>query len=591
MYTCVKSYAFDMVACNHHANVEKETKTGGFHMKKVSCILLAALLMLLCSVAMAECAHDFSGDIVFVDGATCATSCTLCGEPDPEAEQPHFVFCTTGTACVYCKAPLAELTSYEKWCTGGDRQYDDTYCWEVCTGCGEVTNKTTHFGGYCDSPLGTCNFCGQPCEPEHAWEETVRVESTCKEAGKIVYECANGCGETKEEALPLSDSHETMNETASTNPTCKELGTQTWTCPDCGYEEVTTWGEVGECWFELTHDQNNHWFECAGCGAIDGDKMPHEVSCVTAGKCNYCGATGVTGETSHALTGEWKHDQTSHWMECPDCKEKIMNWEHWAYCNAADTCINCGAAGVTIVVYHDYDEAGKCTICGQTEVIPEHDHVWEVTETVAATCTEFGNEHSECTICGEGSDKQIYPTGHYWIHTTTKNPTCTKEGRHNYECRDCDATSIKKLPATGHTMVLTATGSACSTCGYAEEAALAVTPVENVAVEGENLSADVTLVVDQPQEDVSALLPEAVRADLQQVYMVKLLEKGEAIEPNGSIKVSIQLEEGADLTGKKLMLLTAEGELVEIAYEVVDGKLTFVTEAIGIFVLVDAPAE
>ena len=268
-----------------------------------------------------------------------------------------------------------------------------------------------------------------------------------------------------------------------------------------------------------------------------------------------------------------------------------MNWEHWAYCDAPNACLNCGATGVTIDVYHNYDDAGKCTICGQLKEIPEHDHVWEVTETVAATCTEFGNEHSECTICGEGSDKQIYPTGHYWIHTTTKNPTCTKEGRHNYECRDCDATSIKKLSATGHTMVLTATGSACSTCGYAEEAALAVTPVENVAVEGENLSADVTLVVDQPQEDVSALLPETVRASVQQVYMVKLLEKGEAIEPNGSIKVSIQLEEGADLTGKKLMLLTAEGELVEVAYEVVEGKLTFVTEAIGIFVLVDAPAE
>ena len=389
-------------------------------------------------------------------------------------------------------------------------------------------------------------------------------------------ECAEGCN---------------MKETARTNPTCKEQGTQTWTCPDCGYEEVTTWGIIGECYYELTHDQNNHWSECAGCGTIDGEKMPHEISCVTAGKCTYCGATGVTGEIVHALTGEWKYDQTSHWMECPDCKEKEMNWEHWAYCNAADTCINCGATGVTIDVYHNYDDAGKCTICGQSKVVEEHDHVWEVTETVAATCTEFGYEHSECTICGEGFDKQTYPTGHYWIYTTTKNPTCTKEGHHDYECRDCDATSIKKLPATGHTMVLTATGSACSTCGYAEEAALAVTPVENVAVEGENLSADVTLVVDQPQDDVSALLPETVRADLQQVYMVKLLEKGEAIEPNGSIKVSIQLEEGADLTGKKLMLLTAEGELVEIAYEVVEGKLTFVTEAIGIFVLVDAPAE
>ena len=88
-----------------------------------------------------------------------------------------------------------------------------------------------------------------------------------------------------------------------------------------------------------------------------------------------------------------------------------------------------------------------------------------------------------------------------------------------------------------------------------------------------------------------AELPEDIRASVQQVYVVKLLEKGETIEPNGSIKVAIQLEEGADLTGKKLMLLQANGTSAEIAYEVVEGKLTFVTEAVGTFVLVDATAE
>ncbi len=391
--------------------------------------------------------------------------------------------------------------------------------------------------------------------------------------------------------------HANMVETASTNPTCQELGTQTWTCSDCGYEEVTTWGVAGECWFELCYDQNNHWYGCKGCGAIDGDKMAHEISCVNAGLCNYCGATGVSGEVAHESDGTWQYDNAKCWLDCINCSEKIFEYQHWNFCDSPSACIICGQTGVTISVYHDFDQTtGKCTICGQAEVVEEHDHVWEVSETVAPTCTEFGNEHSVCTICSEGSDKQLYPTGHYWVVTKTVDATAEREGRIEYACRDCDATSLKRLPATGAAEETPAEETAEETAEEAveETAEVAVKAVENVTVEaaeGEALSSDVALIVSEPEEDVSATLPEEIKENVAKVYFVKLTEKGEEITPAGSLKIAIQLEEGADLTGKKLMLVKEDGTLVEIEYEIVEGKLVFVTDAIGTFVLVDAPAE
>ena len=37
------------------------------------------------------------------------------------------------------------------------------------------------------------------------------------------------------------------------------------------------------------------------------------------------------------------------------------------------------------------------------------------------------------------------------------------------------------------------------------------------------------------------------------------------------------------------MLLREDGTLVEVEYEIVDGQLVFITEELGMFVLVDAP--
>lgn len=744
-------------------------------MKKVCCFILCALLMLVAASAMADCAtdgHSFDHfDRQYVDGTKCMMVCSVCGETDPSDTIPHCVMCTTGTECVYCGTAVAQLTSYEKWCSGGERLSDATHCWEVCEYCGEEIYKTEHdfpcnrpeTCSLCGAPNTTgevthwfvnqeydethcwhtcgncgvanertphwapctkgtamCEGCGQPCEMTHQWEHTSQVMGNCVEGTKNTFVCAD-CGEEKTETEPSTgecwfelaydadkhwfyctgcglvkeeqphyescdsetpntcylceqpcepnhpnrtyttlvfpsciaegtsqvtcnycgeqwtevmniqpENHFNMEEIAVTFPNCKEDGSRTLKCLDCGAEVVESMGTDGGCWYVFVNKGDTHVLMCEGCGAVDSEDV-HYISCTGGSTCMYCGATGVSGDVAHNVPGDAQGDANSHWWECVDCNEKVWAGEHHAFCDMDTTvCMSCGKTDVNIVVYHGIDEDDLVTTatehwwacpqckadvyrgvhedldgtgicyCGEPVPAEEHDHEPVAKIVVAATCTEFGLEQSVCAICGEVlADKELYPTGHNWAVSKTVDATCEQDGRINYACENCDATSLKKLPATGHTLV----DGVCA-CGYAEEvpaaqeteeaAEIAVKPVENVTVEaaeGEALSSDVALIVNEPEEDVTETLPEAVRETVKKVYYVTLTEKGEAIEPAGSLKVSIQLEEGADLTNQKLMLIKEDGTLVEIAYEVIEGKLVFVTDAIGTFVLVDAPAE
>lgn len=57
------------------------------------------------------------------------------------------------------------------------------------------------------------------------------------------------------------------------------------------------------------------------------------------------------------------------------------------------------------------------------------------------------------------------------------------------------------------------------------------------------------------------------------------------------MKVAIPMTEDeiTAMEGKTLMMLTEDGELIEVVWEIVDGKLVIVTDALGMFVLTDKP--
>jgi len=74
---------------------------------------------------------------------------------------------------------------------------------------------------------------------DEEWTESERVESTCTEAGYVVY--TNASGEEKTEELPLAE-HQYV-ETSRTAATCTETGSINYTCEVCGdtySEEIPT---------------------------------------------------------------------------------------------------------------------------------------------------------------------------------------------------------------------------------------------------------------------------------------------------------------------------------------------------------------
>ena len=554
-------------------------------------------------------------------------ACTGCGEVTQE-KSDHMIPCDKPGTCKFCK--VTGLTGEgQHWFM--EQGYDAKQHWYICEACGEKGQVSDHYLP-CDSDAGVCQHCGYACEPtSHAsvtgtWQEY----STCAKTGVMLFTCDN-CGVQWSEDMPADPDFHDSEEIAYVLPNCKEEGYQIWKCKDCGFEEKQTFGEAGECSYEFENAGATHKYVCTGCGKVDFEE-PHYISCKGGSTCAYCGATGVSGEVSH-YTGEAEYDANGHWFICLDCGEKLWADVHWTLCDMSKTeCINCAYTGSNIAVdhYFNYDDVkydaakhwwvctkcsetcyaeahfdseskptGKCVICSQLIPSEEHECAGKAVTVTAATCTGFGLEQTVCDTCGKViAEKQLLPTGHYWLVTKTIDATADKEGRIEYACRDCDAGSLKRLPATGVAEEAPAEEAPAEEVAEATEetAEVPVKAIENVTVEaaeGEALSSDVALIVNEPETDadVAAILPEEIKETVAKVYFVKLTEKGEEIEVAGSLKIAIELEEGADLTGKKLMLLKEDGTLVEIEYEVVEGKLVFVTDAVGTFVLVDAPAE
>ena len=179
-------------------------------------------------------------------------------------------------------------------------------------------------------------------------------------------------------------------------------------------------------------DESNHWHECKKCGQkpdsaahkYDDDSdtdcnicgytrviiPPHTHSltlvpavpatCVSAGniayyRCAECrqmfrddgGAEPVTeaevklSPLGHTPSGDWSHDESSHWHECQN---------------------NCGVKlDLAAHVYSDENDR-DCNTCGYIRVItPSHTHSLTLVPAVPATCASAGNiEHYRCTVCG-----------------------------------------------------------------------------------------------------------------------------------------------------------------------------------------------
>ncbi len=97
---------------------------------------------------------------------------------------------------------------------------------------------------------------------------------------------------------------------------------------------------------------------------------------------------------------------------------------------------------------------------------PSHVHEFVLTETVAATCENYGYNIYACA-CGKQDiplDEQVEPYGHSYSAGSVISATCTEDGCTKYVCSRCGDVDLRNVtPATGHNYQLAE--SVTSTCG------------------------------------------------------------------------------------------------------------------------------
>ena len=100
-----------------------------------------------------------------------------------------------------------------------------------------------------------------------------------------------------------------------------------------------------------------------------------------------------------------------------------------------------------------HEECSRCHVTGATETIALAEHTSDMFKHVdEPTCTEKGYIYNLCTVCGARINVQMQNAlGHSYSWVRTTSPTCTAEGVDSYQCSRCrDVTETRSVAALGH---------------------------------------------------------------------------------------------------------------------------------------------
>lgn len=254
-------------------------------------------------------------------------------------------------------------------------------------------NETSH--------ESTCTICSEKKTETHTWDAgTVLKPATCKETGSKKLTCT-GCGATKTETIPLSNSHEYgkwnnggtnhnhncsvcgkketaahtwNNGTVITAATCTATGSKKQTCTGCGATQTATVPKTAHAYGEAVyvdeathkqvcrdcqhvsqqnhqyddawaHDENWHFLRCGGCGH-EKEQAAHtpgpEATETTDQICTVCNRIlQPRGEHEHSFAEAWSTDETGHWHACASCNEKDSAAPHVFDDDCDSTCDIC----------------------------------------------------------------------------------------------------------------------------------------------------------------------------------------------------------------------------------------------------------
>ncbi len=176
-------------------------------------------------------------------------------------------------------------------------------------------------------------------------------------------------------------------------------------------------------------------------------------------------------------------------------------------------------------------------------------------------------------------------------------------GTHSQTCLDCNEVTTANC-TMADAKIGTLDTSACIYCGYTtwkqvaadatvQEGKQDSKPVENATfamLDADGAAApvaeNITLVVYEAQPEATIELDTGAKVAVKKALTIALLEDNAPITLTSAVKLNIPVVE-EEMTGLKLLVMDENGELVEIEYEIIDGVMTFETEILGIFLLVE----
>ena len=265
-------------------------------------------------------------------------------------------------------------------------------------------------------------------------------------------------------------------------PTCKERGSRTQACRNCGTATTEILDPLGHNWVEdrreptCTQDGSIRVY-CSRCGYTGsfkplrsnghqwGNWEVKEATCTEAGyatrSCLACGTTERDRETP-ALGHVWDNGQVTAQPTCTAEGRRTY------------TCIRCGATRSESIVKTNHSPTSmpavaatcttggktggtKCAVCGtilsaQGES-PALGHSWEGwVEYEPATCVSYGTRYHTCRRCGTREYDRNYAAGygdHDWGEwVTVKAATAGEDGLEERTCRiDASHKEQRVIPA------------------------------------------------------------------------------------------------------------------------------------------------
>lgn len=193
-------------------------------------------------------------------------------------------------------------------------------------------------------------------------------------------------------------------------------------------------------------------------------------------------------------------------------------------------------------------------------------------QTISANCeyqtlNQGGKQGKVCVICG---DKQIAETVETELPEATKAPAPLPEG-----ISDETVEAVTELVMDVQTAPVAVTEATVEFVETAQSSQESEAPAEKPQL----------IVLEQE-------IPAEKKEKVERIFTVGLTLNGEAYQPAQKLKISMPCEAmdeeqaAAYQEAFKLVLLMEDGSMVEIPYEIKDGKLTFETTKMGVFALV-----